>query len=170
MPNTLEIYKLQEPDALATAIANKYVAWDNSRDRWYANAKETLQNLYATSTHDITNQCHDWDNSTHIPKITQIRDMLITYYLDAMFGLPDFIDWEAYDVNSTDVATKNTLKNIAKQMLHDSDFKPTIRQLVEDYVDYGNAFATAACWFLFNVFHFLPNSSKTSSVERSSPC
>lgn len=144
MPNTLEIYKLQEPDGLATAIANKYVAWDNSRDRWYANAKETLQNLYATSTHDITNQCHDWDNSTHIPKLTQIRDMLITYYLDAMFGLPDFIDWEAYDVNSTDVSTKNTLKNIAKQMLHDSDFKPTIRQLVEDYVDYGNAFATAA--------------------------
>ena len=143
MPNTLEIYKLQEPDALATAIANKYVAWDNSRDRWYANAKETLQNLYATSTHDITNQSHDWDNSTHIPKLTQIRDMLITYYLDAMFGLPDFIDWEAYDTNSTDVATKNTLKNIAKQMLHDSEFKPTIRQLVEDYVDYGNAFATA---------------------------
>lgn len=143
MPNTLEIYKLQEPDGLATAIANKFVAWDNSRDRWYNNAKETLQNLYATSTHDITNQCHDWDNSTHIPKITQIRDMLITYYLDAMFGLPDFIDWEAYDTNSTNVETKNTLKNIAKQMLHDSDFKPTIRQLVEDYVDYGNAFATA---------------------------
>ena len=112
MPNTLEIYKLQEPDGLATAIANKFVAWDNSRDRWYANAKETLQNLYATSTHDITNQSHEWDNSTHIPKLTQIRDMLITYYLDAMFGLPDFIDWEAYDVNSTDVATKNTLKNI----------------------------------------------------------
>lgn len=143
MPNTLEIHKLQEPDHLATAIANKYVAWDNSRDRWYANARETLENLYATSTHEILNQVHDWDNSTHIPKLTQIRDMLITFYLDAMFGLPDFIDWEAYDTNSTDVATKNTLKNIAKQMLHDSDFKPTIRQLVEDYVDYGNAFATA---------------------------
>ncbi len=143
MPNTLEIYKLQEPDSLATAIANKYVAWDNSRDRWYSNARETLENLYATSTHDIFSQCHDWDNSTHIPKLTQIRDMLITYYLDAMFGLPDFIDWEAYDANSTDVATKNTLKNIAKQMLNDSEFKPTIRQLVEDYVDYGNAFATA---------------------------
>lgn len=144
MPNTLEIKILQEPDSLAKAIANKYTAWDNSRSRWYANAKETLQNLYATSTHDITNQSHDWDMSTHIPKLTQIRDMLITFYLDAMFGLPDFIDWEAYDQNSTNSSVKNTLKNIAKQMLHDSDFKPTIRQLVEDYVDYGNAFATAA--------------------------
>lgn len=144
MPNTLEIYKLQEPDGLATAIANKYVAWDNSRDRWYANAKETLQNLYATSTHDITNQCHDWDNSTHIPKLTQIRDMLITYYLDAMFGLPDYIDWEPYSKESVSFTVKNQLKSLIKQILHDSEFKPTIRQLVEDYVDYGNAFATAA--------------------------
>lgn len=143
MPNTLEIYKLQEPDSLATAIANKYVAWDNSRDRWYSNARETLENLYATSTHDIFSQCHDWDNSTHIPKLTQIRDMLITYYLDAMFGLPDFVDWEPYDEEGTKFAIKNTLKSVMKQMLNDSEFKPTIRQLVEDYVDYGNAFATA---------------------------
>lgn len=143
MPNTLEIYKLQEPDSLATAIANKYVAWDNSRDRWYSNARETLENLYATSTHDIFSQCHDWDNSTHIPKLTQIRDMLITYYLDAMFGLPDFVDWEPYDEEGTKFETKNTLKAVMRQMLNDSDFKPTIRQLVEDYVDYGNAFATA---------------------------
>ena len=143
MPNTLEIYKLQEPDGLATAIANKYVAWDNSRNKWYSNAKETLQNLYATSTHDITNQCHDWDNSTHIPKLTQIRDMLITYYLDAMFGLPDYIDWEPYSKETVNFTVKNQLKSLIKQILHDSDFKPTIRQLVEDYVDYGNAFATA---------------------------
>lgn len=143
MPNTLEIYKLQEPDSLATAIANKYVAWDNSRDRWYSNARETLENLYATSTHDIFSQCHDWDNSTHIPKLTQIRDMLITYYLDAMFGLPDYVDWEPYSKESVDFTTKNRLKSLIKQILHDSDFKPTIRQLVEDYVDYGNAFATA---------------------------
>jgi hypothetical protein len=143
MPNTLEIYKLQEPDSLATAIANKYVAWDNSRDRWYADARETLENLYATSTHDIFTQYHDWDNSTHIPKMTQIRDMLITYYLDAMFGLPDFVDWDPYDEKGTNFELKNTLKSVMKQMLNDSDFKPTIRQLVEDYVDYGNAFATA---------------------------
>lgn len=143
MPNTLEIAKLREPEGLATGIANKFVAWENSRSKWYANAKETLENLYATSTREIQNQAHEWDNSTHIPKLTQIRDMLITYYLDAMFGLPDYIDWEPYDTNSVNVQVKNTLKNLAKQMLHDSDFKPTIRQLVEDYVDYGNAFATA---------------------------
>ena len=143
MPNTLEIKILQEPDSLATAISNKFVAWENSRDKWYRNAQETLENLYATSTQEIKNQSHEWDNSTHIPKLTQIRDMLITYYLDAMFSLPDYIEWEAYDQNSSDAKTKNTLKSLAKQMIHDSQFEPTIRQIVEDYVDYGNAFATA---------------------------
>lgn len=143
MPNTLEIAQLQQPDGLAKAIANKYVCWETAKEAWYVNAKETLENLYATDTRQIYNQTRDFDNCTHIPKITQIRDMLVTYYLEAMFSLPDFVDWEAYDYSSTNLETKNTLKNIIKQMLHDSSFKPTIRELVEDYVDYGNAFVTA---------------------------
>ena len=142
MPNTFEIKELQQPEGLAAAIADKFVTWENSRDRWYRNSKETLENLYATSTRDIYNQTREYDNSTHIPKITQIRDMLITYYLDAMFSLPDYVDWEAYDYDSIDVNTRNTLKSVAKQMVEDSGFKPTIRELVEDYVDYGNCFAT----------------------------
>jgi hypothetical protein len=136
--------EMQEPDYLATAIANKFVAWESARDRWYNNAKETLENLYATSTRDIFNQAKDTDNCTHIPKITQIRDMLITYYLDAMFSLPDYVDWEAYNEESLDINTKDTLKALMAQMLHDSQFQPTIRELVEDYVDYGNAFTTVA--------------------------
>ena len=142
MPNTFEIKELQQPEGLAAAIADKFVTWENSRDKWYRNAKETLENLYATSTRDIYNQTREYDNSTHIPKITQIRDMLITYYLDAMFSLPDYVDWEAYDYDSIDVNTRNTLKSVAKQMVEGSGFKPTIRELVEDYVDYGNCFAT----------------------------
>ena len=143
MPKTYEIHELQQPDSLAVAIAEKFASWESARDKWYRNARETLENLYATSTHDIYNQPREFDNSTHIPKITQIRDMLVTYYLDAMFSLPDYVEWEAYDYNSTDVNTKNTLKALIRQMVSDSKFKPTIRELVEDYVDYGNCFATA---------------------------
>ena len=142
MPKTFDIYELQQPDSLASAIANKFTGWESARDRWYRNAKETLENLYATSTRDIYNQSKETDNCTHIPKLTQIRDMLITYYLDAMFSLPDYVDWEAYDYESIDAETRTTLKSVCKQMVEDSKFKPVIRELVEDYVDYGNAFAT----------------------------
>lgn len=143
MPNTLEIRKLQEPNGLATAISEKYIAWESSKQRWYDNAKETLENLYATSTSDIYNQTREFDNTTHIPKLTQIRDMLVTYYLDAMFSLPDYVEWEAHNMESANVETKNRIKAIIRQMLESSQFKPVIRQAVEDYVDYGNAFLTA---------------------------
>lgn len=142
MPTTIDIKQLQEPEGLASAIANKFTTWEASKDEWYQNARETLENLYATSTRDIYNQTREFDNCTHLPKLTQIRDMLITYYLDAMFSLPDFVDWEPYDKETTNYETKNTLKAIIKQMLKDSQFKPTIRQIVEDYVDYGMCFAT----------------------------
>lgn len=164
MPNTFEINKLREPEGLAGGIAQKFVTWENSKDRWYRNAKETLENLYATSTHDIYNQVHEYDNSTHLPKLTQIRDMLVTYYLDAMFSLPDYVDWEAYDYESIDINTRNTIKAIAKQMVEDSKFKPTIRELVEDYVDYGNAFATVA-----NVNETLQMDGKTASIIYNGP-
>ena len=143
MPKTFDIYELQQPDSLASAIANKFTGWEEARDKWYRNAKETLENLYATSTKDIYNQAKDTDNCTHIPKLTQIRDMLITYYLDAMFSLPDYVDWEAYDYESINFETSTALKSLCKQMVEDSKFKPVIRELVEDYVDFGNAFATA---------------------------
>lgn len=159
MPKTFEIYELQQPDSLATAIANKFIGWENARDAWYRNAKETLENLYATSTKDIYNQSKETDNSTHIPKLTQIRDMIITYYLDAMFSLPDYVDWEAYDSESINFEARTTLKSVCKQMVEDSQFKPIIRELVEDYVDYGNAFATA-----INVRETLVNNGQYSII------
>lgn len=159
MPRTLDILEMQEPDYLATAIANKLVTWEAAKDKWYRNAKETLEYLYANSTRDIYNQPRDTDNCTHIPKVTQIRDMLITYYLDAMFSLPDYVDWEAYNPESIDINTKNTLKALIAQMLHDSKFQPTIRELVEDYVDYGNAFVTAV-----NVMETLKLDAGTTSI------
>jgi hypothetical protein len=157
MPRTFEIHELQQPDSLASAIANKFTGWESARDVWYRNAKETLENLYATSTRDIYNQSKETDNCTHIPKLTQIRDMIITYYLDAMFSLPDYVDWEAYDSESIKFETRTTLKSVCKQMVEDSKFKPVIRELVEDYVDYGNAFATA-----INVSETLVNNGQYS--------
>ena len=157
MPRTFEIHELQQPDSLASAIANKFTGWESARDVWYRNAKETLENLYATSTRDIYNQSKETDNCTHIPKLTQIRDMIITYYLDAMFSLPDYVDWEAYDSESIKFEVRTALKSVCKQMVEDSKFKPVIRELVEDYVDYGNAFATA-----INVSETLVNNGQYS--------
>ena len=49
-------------------------------------------------------------------------------------------------------------------MVEDSKFKPTIRELVEDYVDYGNAFATVA-----NVTETLQMDGKSQSIIYNGP-
>lgn len=143
MPKTFDIKVLQNPDGLADAIANKFVEWETAKEGWFKDKKETLENLYATSTRDIYNQPRDTDNSTHIPKLTQIRDMLITYYIDAIFSLPDTVEWEPYSTEDVTTNTKNALKSLIKQMQKDSGFMETFRTVVEDYVDYGDCFATA---------------------------
>jgi hypothetical protein len=90
--------------------------------------------------------------------------MLVTYYLDAMFSLPDYIDWEPYDYESVESEQRNNVKALCKQMLEDSKFKPTIRELVEDYVDYGNAFATVT-----NVNETLQMDGKTQGIIYNGP-
>jgi hypothetical protein len=117
------------------------VTWANARVEWEKDCRETLQYLYATSTNDIMNMSREYDNTTHIPKLTQVRDLLLTYYHDAIFSLPDFVEWEAYTSTSLTSAKNNALKNYVRQMLDASDFKETIDSLLEDYVDYGNCFA-----------------------------
>ena len=143
MPKTFDIKILQNPDGLADAIATKFVDWEAAKDRWFKDKKETLENLYATSTRDIYNHPREYDNCTHIPKLTQIRDMLVTYYIDAMFSLPDAVEWEPYSTEDVSTNTKNALKALIKQMQKDSGFEDIIRPIVEDYVDYGDCFATA---------------------------
>ena len=39
MGNTFEIKVLQQPDGLAKAIAEKYVTWESSKEKWYRNRK-----------------------------------------------------------------------------------------------------------------------------------
>lgn len=141
MPKTVDIVNMINPDDLATNIADKMVLWSNGRRRWEENCEETMQYLYATSTNDIMQLSRYWDNSTHIPKLTQVRDLLLTLYHDAIFSLPDFVEWEPYNDSAALLNMKNSVRDFTRQMLDKANFKDTIDALLEDYIDFGNAFA-----------------------------
>lgn len=141
MPKTVDIVNMINPDNLATNIADKMVTWANARVDWENDCRETMQYLYATSTADIMNMTREWDNTTHLPKLTQVRDLLLTLYHEAIFSLPDFVEWEPYSKDTLVSNVRNSLRSFTRQMLDDADFKDTIDSLLEDYIDYGNAFA-----------------------------
>lgn len=141
MPKTVDIVNMINPDNLATNIADRMVLWSNGRRKWEENCEETMQYLYATSTNDIMELSRYWDNSTHLPKLTQVRDLLLTLYHDAIFSLPDFVEWEPYSDQTLAINVKNAIRDFTKQMLDKANFKDTIDALLEDYIDFGNAFA-----------------------------
>lgn len=140
MPTTIDLKDVLKPDNMAESISNLFVAWSNAKTPWETEARETQQYLYATSTRDIMNITREFDNTTHLPKMMQLREMLITYYLDAIFNLPDFVEWEAYTKATININTKNALKALVREMLKKADFRKSMEQAVSDYVDFGNAF------------------------------
>ena len=139
MPNNVELHL--DKDNLASDIANKFQAWESSKQQWYDEYREVLQYVYATDTKKIMTQKHDFNNSTHIPKLTQIADVLKTYYLESIFSLKEPIEFDNYNSSADELQKKQAINKFTnKILLERTNFKPAIRQLVDDYIYSGNAF------------------------------
>ena len=138
---TFDIYTSFNTQGIATAIASKWVEWDGLRTKWASEHQEILQYLFATDTSEIMSQSNEYSNTTHVPKITQIRDLLITYYLESLFSLSDYVEYQGANPDDDTLKKRTAIQRFAQSQLDKSNFKETIRKLVEDYVDCGNAFS-----------------------------
>lgn len=142
MKKTFDIATNLDKDSLAIEIGNKWQMWDDARAEWKSRYKESLQYLYASDTTQIIGQpSEEWKSTTHIPKLTQIRDLLITYYIESLFSLDNYVEWKASTSHSDTLEKRNLIRDFVKDMLDRGDYRRTTEKLVEDYVDSGNAFA-----------------------------
>lgn len=140
--STLDIEPQLDIDGLGREIGNRWTTWDAARGVWAKNYQEVQQYLYATRTNDIIGQpSQEWYSNNHIPKLTQLRDLLITYYSESLFSLNDYIEWEGSTKDSNTQAQRNMIQAFIKGMLDKGGYRETVEQLLEDYVDCGNAFA-----------------------------
>lgn len=129
-------------DPLAKSIVDKYTTWIDAKQGWEANYRASLQYLFATDTNNITDlQQSPYSSSTHIPKLTQVRDIVTTYYLESLFSLEDYVQWRGMSLDDLVISKCNLITDFVKQMLDEGDFKQVVSKLVEDYFDAGNAFA-----------------------------
>lgn len=131
-------------DMLAAKITDMWVRWDSDRQVWKEEKQELRAYLFATSTSTTTNAKLPWKNSTTTPKLTQIRDNLHANYMAALFPSENWFIWESHDKSSATLAKRNAIINYMKQKLKAGNFQLLISQLVYDYIDYGNVFATHA--------------------------
>lgn len=142
---TLDLSELVGPykDGMATAIATKYMEWEQARNTWAGQKQELRNYLFATDTTTTSNKTLPWKNSTTTPKLTQIRDNLHANYMQALFPSENWLIWEGDRANDEIEKKRRSIEAYMRTKLRQDRAEITIGQLVLDWIDYGNCFATA---------------------------
>tara|TARA_R100000152_G_scaffold4967_1_gene1772 strand:- start:4013 stop:5818 length:1806 start_codon:yes stop_codon:yes gene_type:complete len=131
------------PDALANAIANRFLDYEKYRRSWVEEKKELRNYLFATDTTRTTNATLPWKNSTTTPKLTQLRDNLHANYMAALFPNDEWLLWEGDDEDAEAEEKRKVISSYIMNKLRTSNFVNTVSAMVYDYIDYGNVFATS---------------------------
>lgn len=141
MPRTLEIDDYLMPDSMAVGIANKFQDWESMRNTW-SNSKEEVQRyIFATDTSSTTNSSLPWKNSTHVPKLCQIRDNLNANYMSALFPNDRPIAWEGDDEDSESKEKRLIIESYMENKLRGGQFRIEMQKCINDWIDSGNCFA-----------------------------
>ena len=137
---TISIEDEMDKDRLATQIVDLHMEWDGYRAKWISASKEVHQYLFATDTSHTTNSTNGWKNSTHIPKLCQIRDNLHANYIAALFPHDRAIKWEGDDRSSATKKKRQAVEAYIQNKLRLSGFVTEVEKCIYDWIDYGNAF------------------------------
>jgi hypothetical protein len=133
---------LLPPDRLAVAIATQYDEWSEFRSRWLIEKEELRNYLFATDTATTSNKRLPWKNSTTVPKLTQIRDNLHANYMFALFPQKNWLTWEGAGQEDEVKSKRTAIQSYIRTKLEQDNAEVTLSQLLLDYIDNGNCFAT----------------------------
>lgn len=136
----LVVEDLLRPDKLATSITQRYQEWDMFRNTWLEQKREIRNYIFATDTSSTTNAMLDWKNSTHVPKLCNIRDNLHSNYMAALFPNDRPIRWEGDDESSEAIEKRSAIEAYMNNKMRQGGFQTEVSKCVLDYIDYGNCF------------------------------
>jgi len=130
------------PDRIAQEITNEWNRYNTLRQQKISEWNEIRRYIYATDTTQTTNSKLPWKNKTTVPKLCQIRDNLYANYMASLFPKRKWLYWEG-DRDEDESSDKvGAIEGFMEWAIDRSDFKKEIGKLVQDYIDYGNCFAT----------------------------
>lgn len=141
---TLDVEHLVSPVGLATDIANKWNEWNSLRQKWLEQKKELRNYLYATDTTTTSNKALPWMNSTTTPKLTQIYDNLKANYTATLFPNSNWMKWEGENLDSARKDKVKVIQGYMQNKVRQSHFELEMDKLIDDFILYGNAFASVA--------------------------
>lgn len=141
MPRTLDINTFLQPNELAVGIANTFQDWEMRRNHWLNDREEVHRYIFATDTSTTTNSQLPWKNSTHVPKLCQIRDNLNANYMAALFPNDRPIIWEGDDESAEAKNKRTVIEQYMENKMRLGQFRIEVQKCVNDWIDYGNCFA-----------------------------
>ena len=132
---------LSSEDTLASQISNLWMQWKSARALAEGRWTETKKYVFATSSLDTTNKKNPWSNSTHRPKLYNLMNNLLVNTDFALFPHRDWLEFIGQD-NSPDSKSKREASLAYLNTKHRlSNFREVIRDLISDWILYGNCFA-----------------------------
>lgn len=132
---------LNNPDSLAGEIMHLWYYWKSARNLAESRWAEVVQYLYATSVKETTNVHNDWCNTTHRPKLYNIYNNLLVNTDFALFPKNDWLEFISFDQQKDSKAKREAALAYLRTKHRLSGFRRIIRQLISDWLVYGNCFA-----------------------------
>lgn len=127
-------------DSTGQGVAYLWDHWNRLRQPWIEEKKETRNYIFATDTSTTSNATLPWKNKTTLPKLCQIRDNLHANYLSTLFPNRNWLIWEGD--TEDDQAQAAQIEGFMRDLAEKSGLRDVASQLLLDYIDYGNCFAT----------------------------
>jgi hypothetical protein len=143
MSKPAELGRLISGDETGRKVAHLWNRWNTQRRAIINEWKEQKGYIFATSSEKTSQgESTPWKNSTTLPKLTQIRDNLHSNYLSALFPNDEWLKWEAYTKADSERSKQEYIEAYMGNKVRNGSFEKVMSQLLMDYIDYGNAFAT----------------------------
>ena len=128
-------------DDMAVRIGEMWMRYNTERRNALTLNEEARRFVYATDIDSTSAADQPHKNRTHQPKLTQIADTLKSQYFEASLSMPKFFRLPSPAKISPSVAL--AMEKWLTVKFEQRKFRETVgRELVSDFVDYGNCFCT----------------------------
>ena len=141
---TIDLEYIISPDNMAVQIAEQWRDWSTKRNHKVEEWKELRNYLYATDTRTTKNAMLPWSNSTTTPKLTQIMDNLHANYFATLFPQKTWFKFEAKSREENIKIKRDAIQAYMENKIQQSGFVNEASELLFDYIQYGNCFATVS--------------------------
>lgn len=124
----------------AATVARYWFEWNNlrvfARNLW----GEVDSYIHATDTNSFIGGTN-FDHSTHIPVVSEIHEDLMAIMYSTVLPHEDWLGWRGHTLDPELKTTRKKLLTYIQHVNRENGFRVTMRQIIDDFCRYGNAFA-----------------------------